>query len=114
MQLNVTKCKTMRVTRNNIPSPNYYLNNIPLEAVTFYKYLGVYITSTLSWSLHIDKVISNTNRMLGYIRRNFSSAPSSLKLTLYETLIRSKIDYASSHLGPSLRNPYSIAWTNPK
>lgn len=100
MQLNVSKCKTMRVTRNNIPPPNYYLNNIPLEVVKFYKYLGVYITSTLSWSLHIDKLISNTNRMLGYIRRNFFSAPSSLKLILYKTLIRSKMDYASSIWDP--------------
>lgn len=33
--------------------------------------------------------------MLGYIRRNFSKAPSSLKLLLYKTLIRPKLGYAA-------------------
>lgn len=84
-QFKVTKCKTMCVTRSNLPPPNYYLNNVPLEAVTSYKYLGLLLTSTLSWSLHIDRVTSDTNRMLGYSRRNFSSAPTSLKLIVQNT-----------------------------
>lgn len=90
----------MCVTRSNLPPPNYYLNNVPLEAVTSYKYLGLLLTLTLSWSLHTDRVTSDTNRILGYIRRNFSSAPTSLKLTLYKTLTRSKMEYASSIWDP--------------
>lgn len=90
----------MRVTRSNIPPPNYYLNITPLKAVTSYKYLGVHITSTLSWSLHVDEVINNGNRMLSNIRRNFSSPPMSLKLILYNMLIRSKMEYASSIWDP--------------
>lgn len=42
--------------------------------------------------------------MLGYLKRNFSLAPSSLKLTLYKTLVRSKLEYASSIWDPSLLN----------
>lgn len=38
--------------------------------------------------------------MLGYLRRNFFKAPSSLKLLLYKTLIRSKLEYACSVWDP--------------
>lgn len=42
----------------------------------------------------IDYVIKNANRTLGYLRRNFSTAPSSLKMLLYTTLVRPKLEYA--------------------
>lgn len=39
--------------------------------------------------------------MLGYLRRNFFSAPTSLKTLLYKSLVRSKLEYASSIWDPS-------------
>lgn len=104
MELNINKCKVMRISRASSSPVPYYLNNSPLTAVSSYKYLGVHITSNLSWSLHIEKIINNANRMLGYLRRNFSAAPSSLKLLLYKTLIRSKLEYATPVWDPSINN----------
>lgn len=100
MKLNINKCKIMRVTRATNTQTSYYLNNSPLQLVNSYKYLGVHITSNLTWSLHIQNITNNANRMLGYLRRNFSKAPSSLKLLLYKTLIRSKLEYATSVWDP--------------
>lgn len=94
MELNTTKCKAMRVSRKcNVPS--YFLANVPLLSVSSYKYLGVYMTSDISWKMHVEYVINNANQMLGYLKRNFSLAPSSLKLTLYKILVRSILQYAS-------------------
>lgn len=101
MELNITKCKTLRVSRAASSSlPSYYLMNTLLEPVSSYRYLGVHISSTLTWSFHIESIINNANRMLGYIRRNFSSAPIYLKTLLYKTLVRSKLEYASSIWDP--------------
>lgn len=100
MELNTTKCKAMRVSRVSSSPAIYHLNNVPLQTVTSYRYLDVHITSSLSWSLHIEQVINNANRMLGYLRRNFSSAPISLKTLLYTTLVRSKLEYAASIWDP--------------
>lgn len=86
----------MRITpnRNNtIPYP-YLLNSSSLDAVNTYKYLGVHISNNLWWQTHVDYVTSNANRMLGFLRRNFSLAPISLTLLLYKTLVRSKLEYA--------------------
>lgn len=100
MELNINKCKSMRISRTNVMSPTYLLNNTPLECVTSYRYLGVHITNNLSWKTHIDHITAKANRTLGYIRRNFSLAPSSLKLLLYTTYIRPQLEYASSVWDP--------------
>lgn len=100
MELNTNKCKSMRVSRSNSLCPTYSINNKSLESVTCYKYLGVHITSDLTWNTHVEYVVSNANRTLGYIKRNFFQAPSSLKLTLYKSLVRPKLEYASSIWDP--------------
>lgn len=89
------------VYQKNNPLPVYYLDSITIDSVSSYKYLGVQLTSNLTWNVHIEHIINNANRMLGYLRRNFAKAPSSLKLLLYKILIRSKLEYA-----PCIWNPY--------
>lgn len=102
MKLNIKKCKSMRISRVNTTPPEYSLNNVGLEVVFSYKYLGVIVSSNLSWKPHIDYVVSNANRSLGYIRRNFKYSPSSLKLVLYKTLVRPKLEYAASVWHPGI------------
>lgn len=102
MKLNVTKCKAMRISRcisHNVPC-DYTLNHSNLDLVSSYKYLGVYISNNLSWNTHVDYITNNANRTLGYLRRNFSLAPTNLKLLLYQTLVRPKLEYASSVWDP--------------
>lgn len=97
MKLNANKCKSMRISRKtNHQDPDYFLSDVPLSPVKDYKYLGVYISNDLTWHTHIQYITNNANRMLGFIRRNFSLAPTSVKLLLYKTLVRSKVEYASS------------------
>lgn len=100
MELNINKCKAMRISSSNTATFSYYLNNTALEAVESYKYLGVHITSNLTWSLHIQNIMNSANRMLGYLRRNFYNAPLELKLLLFKTLIRPKLEYATSVWDP--------------
>lgn len=88
MELNINKCKVLRVSRIKTSAvPSYNLNNSILEFVPSYRYLGVHISSDLTWSIPIDTIINNANRTLGYLRRNFSSAPVALKTLLYQTLV---------------------------
>lgn len=100
MELNISKCKAMRVCRTSLAYPDYHLNDTHLESVSFYKYLGVHISSNLSWNHHVEHIIAKANRSLGYFRRNFYMAPSSLKKLLYTTYIRPSLEYASSVWDP--------------
>lgn len=98
----------MRVSRQNNTCPSYCINNSTLLSVSTYKYLGVHITNDLSWNIHVDYITNNANRLLGYLRRNFSLAPVSLKLLLYKTLVRTKLEYAGSIWNPGVSLASSI------
>ena len=88
LTLNVKKCKSMLISRkvsSQISSlPPISLLNSPLDKVLSYRYLGVLITASLSWSDHITTVCSKARRQLGYLYRKFYNhvTPDTLK-TLY-------------------------------
>lgn len=101
MTLNTNKCKLMHFSRRKITDyASYTLNDTLLETVTSYKYLGVLLTSDLTWNSHVSRVIADANRMLGYIKRNFYMTSPSVKTLLYKSLIRSKLEYAVSIWDP--------------
>ena len=63
MQFNSAKCKFMLVSRrrnNTIPSPPMCLNGSPLdhESVPTFKYLGVLLSSDLTWSSSLLETVS--------------------------------------------------------
>ena len=64
MQFNVQKCKYMVFSRKRSIVPSLCglsIDDLPLEKVDVYKYLGVYLTSDLCWSVHIDKICAKSN-----------------------------------------------------
>lgn len=53
----------MYLSRHMKLRPTYF-NQAQLDTVTSYKYLGVQITSNLSWKTHVQYITSNAIRML--------------------------------------------------
>ena len=75
-----------------------------MEKVTCMKYLGVYISSDLSWSIHIDIITSKARRTLGFIYRKFYRNVNSSVLTkLYTTLVRPLLEYCCAVWDPHLQ-----------
>lgn len=74
---------------------NYSFNDLMLQRVSDYKYLGVIFTTNLSWSKHINSVCTKSLKKLGYLRRTLRTSPYETKLLMYKTLIRPVLDYAS-------------------
>ena len=66
MRFAPTKFSVLYVTlRNNSSHFSYRLSGTYLEEVKYYKYLGVYNTSSLSWSLQCEEVKKKANKILG-------------------------------------------------
>ena len=73
---------------------SYNISGSPLICSSSYKDLGITITSSLSWSAHIDRICSRAYRMLHVIRRNIPLTSSiSLKKRMYMVLVRSHLCY---------------------
>ena len=105
LSINTNKSKYMIITRKSsqfvFSLPPVTLNSTPIELVSSFKYLGVIISSNLSWSLHIQSVSSKVRKLTGMIYRNFykSSSPQIL-LKLYNALVLPHFNYCSSVWSP--------------
>ena len=101
---NTAKCKYMRISRKkkcSISAPSFFLNGCPLEEVPTFKYLGVIISSDLSWSQHIEGICSKARKIIGMLyRRYYQYADSSTLLKLYTSLVRPH-EYAAPVWDPS-------------
>lgn len=75
----------------------YLLNNEPITAKSSCKDLGVRVSSDLSWSLHIHKVLQKAYGTLQLIKRTFlpESTPVLVKKYLYLSLVLPILTYAS-------------------
>ena len=85
------------------PSSHFYqLCGEVLQKVSDAKYLGILISSDLSWDKHISDVAKRANNTLGLIRRNLRHCPRDAKTTAYFSLVRSTTDYCSAIWDPYL------------
>ena len=66
-------------------------------------YLGVTINEHLSWSNHITNITKKANATKGFLQRNISSCPSSIKEICYKLMIRPILEYASTVWAPHLQ-----------
>ena len=73
-----------------------------LGEVHNHPYLGIELTSDLSWSLHIRNITNKANRSLNFIRWNLHDCPQHIKEIAYQSFVRPNIEYASSVWDPHL------------
>ena len=86
--------------KKNLPPMNFRFCGQVLENVTSHPYLGVQFDSKLCWKEHIKFVVKGANTISGLIRRNFWFCDEKVKLTLDKTLVRPKLEYATSVWDP--------------
>ena len=97
MVFNPSKCQVIHITRSKNPIPTQYtLHNCILESVSSAKYLGVDISSDLSWDTHMNCISKKANNTLGFLRRNIKIHSESLKTSAYKVLVRPQLEYCST------------------
>ena len=103
---NPEKCKHMLISRkrsNTLSPPTFTLGMSHIETTHVYKYLGISITSNLSWSQHISLICTKAMRLLGLIYRKFYfHSNTSILLKLYVSLVRPLLEYACQVWNPYL------------
>jgi len=93
------------------PEPLLFLNNHPFPVVNEVKFLGLYFDNKLSFLLHIKylktKCLQAMN-LFKIIAHHTWGADQSTLLTLYRTLVRSKLDYGAIVYGSTCKSYLKI------
>ena len=63
--------------------------------------LGVELSSDLTFSRHIENIVSDASRLVGWIMRTFRRRSKGVMITLWKSLIQSRLDYCSQLWSPS-------------
>ncbi len=98
MPFNVKKCHILQVGTRNLKY-DYGMNGEKLESVHFVNDLGV---TNLIFSQQCKDAEGKANRMLGFIKRNFSFKNKDIILPLYNSLVRPYLEYAVQFWSPHL------------
>ncbi|KAL8579161.1 hypothetical protein ACOMHN_010745 [Nucella lapillus] len=105
MEFHPMKCNVLSCTKSRKPHfYDYQLKGHVLARLTTAKYLGVDISSDLSWKHHIDRSAKKANNMLGFLKRNLKTPDRTTKCNAYFALVRPHLEYCSSVWNPHTAN----------
>jgi len=96
LTLNTAKCKQMVITRSRTHQClQLYLASQLLDCVQSFKYLGVIITSNLSWSERIQSICNKSRKLVGLLYRQlYQNGDSDTLRQFYQSCIRPHLEYA--------------------
>jgi hypothetical protein len=95
MEFNVSKCACLHFGYKN-PQAVYHLNGNEIPVRDCERDLGVIISSNMKFSTHCATIAKSAERVLWCIRRAFQYISKDVFLRLYKSLIRPRLEYASS------------------
>ena len=103
MVFNSEKFECLRYwPRGNKPDTSYKSpDGSDIEEKLHLRDLGVEISSDLTFNTHIAKVVSAANQLVAWSLRTFKRRSKHMMLTLWKSLIQSKLDYTSQLWSPS-------------
>ena len=104
LSLNAKKTKMMifhskqnKLSINEIPIIK--INDMPIERVTEFKFLGVLIDSNLTWSPHCNYIANKLSRICGVVSRLKHYVPTHILTIIYNSLFLSHISYGITYWG---------------
>ena len=96
LTLNVDKTKCMFFyKRRAVPSINLSMNNIPIDIVWHFNYLGIILDKHLLWKTHVAMVTGKRSKINGILNRLKYIYPTHVLLTIYKSLFVQHINYGS-------------------
>ena len=114
LPLNEEKCSAIHFKSRSSPSSfNYHLNGKQISSIAAHKDLGLFVSADLTWRSHYQLISSRAYKMLGLLRRVFSSSVSvPAKRSLYISLVRSQLLYCFTvtvYMAPIPLSRYEIS-----
>ncbi|GAU96980.1 hypothetical protein RvY_08343 [Ramazzottius varieornatus] len=101
LEVNPSKLQHLRISNKRtsnakVDGGNYNLSSVIIPSVTEAECLGATFSSKLDWTAQVDKVTAKCRRRLCAIKGFFPRRFGSVKQLLFNSLVRSVMDHASS------------------
>ena len=91
------KCKHMHIGKPGPdPDKEYSLKSTTLQMTPEEKDIGVLIDSDLAFDKHISEKVNKANSMFALLRRTFQYMDTKTFVSLFKTLVRTHLEFASS------------------
>ena len=103
MIFNGDKFEMLRYWPRNGTKPHYSYKDPSggdIEEKKHLRDLGVEISNDLTFSIHVENVMTAANKLAGWALRTFRRRSRKLMLTLWKSLIQCKLDYCSQLWSP--------------
>ena len=98
LTLSISKSKFMIIGSsqrlNKIDSISFKIDNMDLDEVSSFKYLGIVINDRLTWQDHVDQMFSKINKKLGLLKRIRYCLPLDARLLFFNSYVLPLFDYA--------------------
>ena len=86
--------------QRKVLTASYFLHGQTLETASASKYLGITISSELSWSTHVEDVAARGNRTVGFLQRNFRECTPKVKSATYIKMVCPTLENESAVWDP--------------
>ena len=101
MKFNLNKCHIIKLSRKQIQYKHKYtLGSFTLPYCNTFTYLGITVSSDLSWSNHINNIATKATNTLNFIKRNIYFLDATTKSKAYLSLVRPHLEYSSAAWDP--------------
>ena len=104
MKFNSEKFECVRYWADSANAPSFsYLapDNTPIEVKPNLRDLGVQLSSSLNFSIHIENTVTAASKLVGWGLRTFCGRGRKVMLTILKSLVQPKLDYCSQLWSPT-------------
>ena len=105
MEFNPSKCQVVQVTGSRKPiNCTYRLLAMFLRQLPVPNTWGMMSLVVSPTNSHIDRITSNANKTLGFLKCNIKTKMPRIRETAYNTLVRPQLEYASPVWDPHTKD----------
>ena len=93
LSLNKSKYMIFHVPNKDIQYLTLKIDNVIIEKVDEFSFLGLTVDTNLNWKIHSEKICNKCTKMIGILNRLKYVLPLGIKIMLYNSLILPHINY---------------------
>ena len=110
LSLNIKKTKYMmfHTVQRKVPVLDLRIDGINIERVSQFSFLGLTLNENLTWHDHVNKIANKISKNIGVLNRLKHYIPLKTKLTIYNALILSHLNFCILAWGTNYKRLFTL------